>query len=104
MILGKSVARLVTRLQGEDDGLILGALLDGGQGVLKPNTIYEIVQCSLTGNLVLCEVGKSVVGTGEKPFRENIIGVDWAMNIEAILAYGKQRIFLTEEEILKLND
>ena len=97
MILGKSVARLVTRLHGNDDGLIIGSLIDD-DSTLKPSTVYNIVKCELTGNLILQEVGESAISSGTESF----INTYWWQNIETILGKGRF-IFLTKEEVLNLD-
>lgn len=53
----KTVARILTRLQGEGDGLFLGALFKGGSAYFKPNTIYEIRD--VLGVLTIVEVGRA---------------------------------------------
>lgn len=96
MILGNTVARLVTRLQGDGDGLILGTLLE--PGVLKPDTVYNLKRCSLTGNIILEEVGQSIVGCG-------MTGYNWAFEHSHLLDRLQSYIFLSKKEYkLKIKD
>ena len=43
--MNKKVARVTTRLQGDEDGLFIGTLL--ADGFIKPNSVYEIESASL---------------------------------------------------------
>lgn len=96
MILGNTVARLVTRLQGDGDGLILGTLLE--PGVLKPDTVYNLKKCSLTGNIILEEVGQSIVGCG-------MTGYNWAFEQQLLLERLTPYIFMSKKEYkLKIKD
>lgn len=95
-----TVARFVTRLQGEGDGLFIGSLLKSGQGVLKPNTVYEIRD--VMGVLTIVEVGQGV-GAGSDNCVSNMMSegktpFHWACEIGHIIGcYGKI-MFLTYEE------
>ena len=96
MILGNTIARLVTRLQGDNDGLILGTLIE--PGVLKPDTVYNLKRCSLTGNIILEEVGQSIVGCG-------MTGYDWGFKYSLLLDRLQPYIFLSKKEYkLKIKD
>jgi hypothetical protein len=100
----KTVARILTRLQGEGDGLFVGALFKGGTEFFKPNTIYEIREC--LGELRIVEVGQAA-GAGPNNCasgynRDNGTQFSWAEDIGNVLAKGG-RIFLTREESLAQN-
>lgn len=96
MILGNTIARLVTRLQGDGDGLILGTLLE--PGVLKPDTVYNLKKCLLTGNIFLEEVGESIVGCG-------MTGYNWAFEYSLLLDRLQPYIFMSKKEYkLKIED
>jgi hypothetical protein len=87
------VARLLTRLQGEGDGLMLGALLKSGQGYFKPNSIYEVIYCPLSEEIKIKYHGPScIAGTGQT-YRAT-----WCTNVEDVLLRG-QEIFLTPDEL-----
>ena len=93
----KTVARFVTRLQGDGDGLFIGALMS--QGVFKPNTVYEIKE--ILGELTIQEVGMacgagpdncvSSLGDGKTMFH-------WGCEIGHIIAMHGRHMFLTIEE------
>ena len=87
----KFVGRLVTRMQGEDDALILGCALD--REVLKEDTVYNIEQCQLTGDIILKQVGKSVIGSG-------VSGYNWAFEQQLLLTRLQNNFFLTKEEYI----
>ena len=97
----KTVARIATRLQGEDDGLFLGALFKGGRAYFKPNTIYEIKD--ILGTLTIVEVGRA---TGAGPNNCSSMNLDyskvqfsWCSDISHVMCLGGRQ-FLTEEEYL----
>lgn len=97
----KTVARIVTRLQGEGDGLFLGALFKGGDDYFKPNTIYEIKD--VLGTLTIVEVGRAT-GAGPNNCSSTKLGhkktqFSWCSDIGHVMFYGAS-IFLTEEEYL----
>jgi len=100
----KTVARILTRLQGEGDGLFVGALFKGGTEFFKPNTIYEIREC--LGELRIVEVGQA---SGAGPdncastrLHDNGTQFSWASEIGHVIAQGPT-IFLTHEENLSRN-
>lgn len=97
----KTVARIVTRMQGEGDGLFLGALFKGGADYFKPNTIYEIKE--VLGALTIVEVGRA---TGAGPNNCSSMNLDyskvqfsWCSDISHVMCLGGSQ-FLTEEEYL----
>lgn len=103
----KSVARLVTRFQGQSDGLIIGALLKSGEGILKPNTVYEVYQIPYTGELILQEVGESIVGVSPHTVPESFGRLHWSCSIQDLLnSPSSPYMFLSKEEVeeLKLNE
>lgn len=95
----KPVARVVTRLQGEGDGLIVGSLMQGGKGLLDPNTVYQLEECLLTGDIVLKKVGKSVVAESGETCADSPLGVHWAMNVSDILSIAGKYLMLSREEL-----
>lgn len=95
---GTRVARLLTRLQGEGDGLILGALLKRDTQFFKPNSIYEVIFCPLTEELKIKYHGPSCIAGEGETYRDSPIGRVWAEDVSDILSEGK-RIFLTPDEL-----
>lgn len=95
-----TVARFVTRLQGEGDGLFIGSLLKSGQGVLKPNTVYEIRD--VMGALTIVEIGQGI-GAGSDNCVSNMMAegktpFHWGSDIgHTLVCFGKI-MFLTYEE------
>jgi len=85
------IGRLVTRLQGDEDGLIIGCSLDNS--CFNPNYVYSIEKCLLTGEITLKPVGESVVGGGKT-------GLNWAFEQQLLLRRLDKNFFLTEEEYL----
>lgn len=100
----KTVARMITRLQGEGDGLFIGALLKEGKGVLKPNTVYEIRE--VMGVLQIVEIGQGC-GAGDDNCASNKMAdgktsFHWAQDIGNIIACHGKHMFLTLKEYLSL--
>lgn len=96
----KTVARLVTRLQGEGDGLILGAAFTG-QAFFEPNTVYEVIES--LGALTIHKVGQSsVAGIGET-VNDSPILQTWASDAGDVLSIAGKALFLTREEAHRLN-
>ena len=94
----KTVARFVTRLQGDGDGLFIGALMS--QGVFKPNTVYEIKE--ILGELTIQEVGMAC-GAGPDNCVSSSLGdgktmFHWGCEIGHIIAMHGRHMFLTIEE------
>ena len=96
----KTVARFITRLQGDGDGLFVGTLMKGGVGVLKPNTVYEIRE--ILGELAIAEIGRGIgagsdncitnsMADGKNPFH-------WGQDIGSIIECHGSALFLTHEE------
>jgi hypothetical protein len=95
---GTPIARLLTRLQGEGDGLILGTLLNSGKPFFKPNSIYEVVFCPLTEEIKIKYHGPSCIAPGGEPVTNSPIHKHWVENVSDILSAGR-RIFLTPDEL-----
>jgi len=96
----KPVARFVTRLQGEGDGLFVGSLFASAKGVLKPNTVYEIRD--VMGTLTIVEVGQGV-GAGQDNCVSNMMSegktpFHWGSDIGHTLDCFGKIMFLTYEE------
>lgn len=94
----KPVARFVTRLQGEGDGLFVGSVTNDHP--FKPNTVYEIVD--VLGELVIREVGMAA-GSGPdncagENFRENGTMFSWGSEIGYIMSCYGNRVLLSLEE------
>jgi hypothetical protein len=106
-MMKKTVARFVTRFQGENDGLFIGALTNGGKGVLKPNTIYEIQE--ILGQLVIVEIGMACgAGTdnclGDK-YNSPGVMFHWGSDIgDLIASYGGQMFLSAKEYVALLAD
>jgi hypothetical protein len=98
----KPVARLVTRMQGSSDGLIIGSLLSGGNSVLEPNTVYELQKCELSGDIILKKVGESAVAKDGERCRDSMLGVSWAMGIQEVLLQAGKHLFLSKKELENL--
>ena len=95
-----TVARFVTRLQGKGDGLFVGTLLKSGQGVFKPNTVYEIHD--VMGVLTIVEIGQGV-GAGQDNCVSNMMSegktpFHWGSDIGHTLNCFSKIMFLTYEE------
>lgn len=96
----KTIARIVTRLQGKGDGLFLGALMDENQKIFKPNTVYELVECY--GEIVIREVGQAG-GAGEQNCVSNMMSegktlFHWGQDIGYLLRCHGKYMFLTLKE------
>jgi len=99
----KTVARILTRLQGDGDGLFVGVLMGGELDYFKPNTIYEIKD--VLGALTIVEAGRA---TGAGPNNCSSKNLDysktqfhWGSEIGHVIDHGKE-IFLTEKEYFDL--
>lgn len=94
------IARLVTRLLGEGDGLILGALLRTGQGLLKPNTVYELYQEPIGGMIVLREVGESCIGVSPQTVPESFGQLHWSLEVGQMMDSPNSKfMFLSKAEV-----
>ena len=101
----KPVARVLTRLEGENDGLFIGALMSPARGLLMSNSIYELRECQLSGNIVLKYIGPSAVGSSLIPYNQQArpCGPLWIQGVESVLNYGPS-IFLTEQELNNIHE
>lgn len=88
-MLNKSVARIVTRLQGDGDGLIIGSLLV--EKGLIGDSVYDVQECFLTGDLILRRIGDSYIGSG-------VSGLNWAFEQQTLLDRLGSNFFLTKSE------
>ncbi len=100
----KTIGRIVTRLQGENDGLFIGVMMKD-QSLFKPNTIYELVD--VMGTVMFKEVGQA---TGAGPdncatnnMSEGKTQFHWAQDIGYIIGCYGQTMFLTADELNNLN-
>lgn len=97
----KTVARIVTRLQGEDDGLFLGALFKGGRAFFKPNTVYEVKD--VFGTLTIVEVGRASGAGPDNCSSERLdyskVQFSWCSDVSHVMCLGGRQ-FLTEKEYL----
>lgn len=92
------IARILTRLQGEGDGLMIGALLKSGQDYFKPNSIYEIIYCPLSEELKIKYHGPSCIAGEGQTYKDSPLGKTWFEDISDVLIMG-QHIFLTPDEL-----
>ena len=92
----KAIARIITRPdENNQTELIIGTCFKK-QKALKPNRVYEIIQ--ILGELIICEVGESVIG---KTLKDGHSNVCWGTDVNTILETGIQN-WLTIEEKLSL--
>ena len=90
------VARFVTRLQGEGDGLFIGSVMKGGKSWFEPNTVYQIED--VMGVLQITPLGKANgAGSGQNIGDDNTLW-HWAMDIGDIIARWGRHMFLTKKE------
>ena len=95
----KPIARIVTRMQGEGDGLMLGSTFPG-QDFFKPNTVYEVER--FCGVVTIREVGKACgFEKGDDPadrhsFLKRLF--NWAEEVQVLLVARGSRLFMTREE------
>ena len=95
----KTVARILTRLQGEEDGLFIGALFKGGREYFKPNTIYNIVD--IMGTLAIVEAGRATGAGSDNCSSMKLdyskVQFTWCSDVSRVFDVGKSA-FLTEDE------
>lgn len=98
----RSIARLVTRLQGKGDGLIVGSTLEG-QSFFEPNTVYEIVE--VLGVPTIRKIGKACGLDEHEKLKNSSEGnlwfgkfFSWAHGIAEILEARKSSLFLSRAE------
>lgn len=99
----RTVARILTRFQGEGDGLFIGVLFKGGLDYFKPNTIYEIKE--ILGALTIVEVGRATGAGPNNCSSRNLdyskVQFSWSSEIGHVIDHGAG-IFLTEKEHIAL--
>lgn len=99
--LRKPQARFVTRMLGEDDGLFIGSAFKGNT-FLEPNTIYEITECQLSGDILVKKVGKSLISEGK--VSDSPIKATWCNEYDYTMAIAGKMALLTEEEWKEYNE
>lgn len=77
----KAVARIITRMTSEKDGLFIGVTLKGNNVFFKPNSVYEVRE--VLGEPVLIRVGDA--------------NVNWKRTLNDIVDENPHA-FLTKEE------
>lgn len=77
----RTVARIITRMTDEKDGLFLGVTLKGNSDLFEPNSVYELRE--IMGEISLVKVGEA--------------HVNWGMRIDCIVDENPAA-FLTKEE------
>jgi len=90
------LARLVTRTandEGTKTDLIIGSVLPD-QTVLKPNTVYEVRECFLSGDIILKEIGESVMNQNNRSWH-------WSFEISHILSRVGKYLFWSQDELNK---
>jgi hypothetical protein len=94
----ETVARFVTRFQGANDGLFIGAMMKSD--IFKPNTIYEIN--NIFGTLTISEVGMAT-GAGHDNCASTRISPEtpfhWSEKIGDIIGNRGKLMFLTMQEL-----
>lgn len=91
----KTIARLVTRLQGEGDGLMIGATLND-HNFFKPNTVYEIRD--IMGQHVIVEVGQGVMAQENETVADSPVRQHWGTEIGYLIGAVGGKMFLTRKE------
>ena len=98
--LVRPVGRIVIR--GEEgqpadlqDGLIVGACFTGGQDVLKPGMVFEIVE--VNRGLRLRPVGQSCIRNFPRP--EEGIELCWQHPLDLVLEHAGAKVCLTDAEL-----
>ena len=91
----KKQARFVTRMIAPGDGLFIGAAFEG-QDAFEPNTIYEIVRCPISEDLIVKKIGKSIISEGRVD--DSIIKATWSTSYEYTMSVAGKGAFLTEFE------
>ena len=97
----KTIARLVTRLQGEGDGLMVGVALKG-HNFFEPNSVYEIVD--VLGTHTIRKVGQGTPAEEGETVVDSPIGQHWSMHIGDLIGMAGPSLFLTRAEVKKHHD
>lgn len=96
----KTIARMVTRLQGEGDGLILAVAMKG-HDFFEPNTVYEIVEVMDT--VVIRKLGISAIAATGETYRDSPLRQHWAGDVGDIMSHCGPYLYLTRDEVVKVN-
>lgn len=94
----KAVGRFIHRGSGPNDGMIIGSAFKNNP--FKPNTLYEIVD--VLGELVIREVGESIVAGEGETYHDSPVGHTWGSSIEHILNEQGKYLFLSRDEFAKV--
>lgn len=97
----KTIARFVTRMQGEGDGLFVGVSLKD-HDFFKPNTVYEIVD--VFGQHVIRPVGQGVPAEQGETVADSPVREHWANYIGDIIGTLGQKLFLTRKELKQIQE
>ena len=96
----KTIARIIRRNGGPDDGLLLGVVFkSSGTAVFKPGRVYEIVQDPLD-EIRIVDVGEALPAqpTLGETLRDGRMGLTWDHDIGSILGQGGKYLWLTRAE------
>ena len=94
----RRIARIITRIQGDNDGLFIGSVNAEGLKLIKPNSIYELQTNPLSEDITLKYIGPAIVSTTGETCSDSPINLNWGLTIEQIVDWGGKNIFLTREE------
>lgn len=94
----KTVGRFINRGADDKDGLLIGTAFRNNP--FKPNTVYEIVD--ILGELIIREVGKSIVADNSETFRDSPMQLTWGSSIEQVLNTAGKYLFLSRDEYAKV--
>lgn len=97
----KTIARIVTRLQGEGDGLMLGVAMKN-HNYFEPNMVYEIVE--VCDALIIKKVGISAIAATGETYRDSPLHQHWASDVADILTHCGRYLYLTREEVNEMNN
>jgi hypothetical protein len=98
----KTIARLVTRDDGNNDGsdgLILGARLRGDT-FFKPGRVYEVIEC--LGEVTIKDIGPSCIPKAGTLHVDSPVGYTWANSLTDIMAGLSKYVYLTAQEFKSL--
>jgi len=84
----ETLARIVTRSESGDDGLIIGAMFKCEKDFFEHDTVYEID--SILDTIVIKKVGKA--------------GINWGRSINDLLSTKGHCLFLSQEEMQELEN
>ena len=95
----KTIARLVTRMQGVDDGLMIGCVLKD-HNYFKPSTVYQIVE--VCGGIMLQEVGEATPAKENETVADSPVRAHWSCEIGHVIGSVGQYLFLTRDEVRQI--